>query len=91
MAYISRNLVLIGGEIHNPDRPRIWAYQSADAIATARAINYISDAKYRGMKPYDVVLVVDSATPTLSWCSVIAVAETGADLSDGTAISVTNT
>jgi hypothetical protein len=71
----------------------IWNYRSADAIATVRAAGYISNAKAMGMRVQDVVLVQDTATPTMQWCVVISVnATTGvADLSDGTAIAQTNT
>ena len=90
MAYASKNLKLVAGETWLPDTPCIWSYASADAIATVRVDGYMSDAKYRGMKVGDLVYVYDSATPTAQLCLVITVAETGADLANGTSISVTN-
>jgi hypothetical protein len=64
---------------------KFWVYRSADAIATVRAANYISNALDMGMKVQDTVLVVDTATPTQNICAVISVSATtgAADLSDG--------
>jgi hypothetical protein len=95
LSTIGPNGLMVASCATQPLLPRLWTYQSADSIATARAANYISDAKQRGMKVNDVVLVVvaaDGAAATaLSFCTVMAVASTGADLSDGTSLSVTNT
>ena len=89
MAYATANLSLmlegIGGTT-----PQLWFYSSADAIATVRAANYISDAQARGMKARDIVIVFDTNTPTTSLCTALTVASTGADLTDGTALSETN-
>ena len=71
---------------------RSWYYESADSIATVNTANYISNGYHLGMRVGDTVTVRDTATPTTSLCTVItATASTGAvDLSDGTAISQTN-
>ncbi len=87
--------LMVNSVATQPLLPRLWTYQSADTMATVRAANYMSDAKQRGMKVNDLVLVVtaaDGAAATaVNLAVVMAVASTGADLADGTAISVTNT
>lgn len=51
----------------------------ADAVATVRGAGYISDAKAKGMRLNDIVIVVDTTTPlvSLSRCSALN-ATTGA-------------
>lgn len=71
--------------------PRRWSYSSADAIATVNTAGYITNGDALGMKVGDTVEVRDTATPTTSLCTVISVtAGSSVDLSDGTAISQTN-
>jgi ABC-type sulfate transport system substrate-binding protein len=70
---------------------RHWNYESADAIATVRAANYITNAKDLGMKVLDRVTVFDTATPAITETFVITVSATGADLADGTTLTGTNT
>lgn len=70
---------------------RMWIYTSADAIATVNTAAYITNGALLGMKVGDTVIVRDTATPTTSLCTVISVtAGSSVDLSDGTAISQTN-
>lgn len=93
MAYsTSTPPTLLVGSLEN-SAPNIWAYKSADAVATVRVINYFTNAQALGMKVGDIVFVynTNSGSPLMSICVVMAVASTGADLSDGTAITVTNT
>ena len=73
-------------------------YHTTDTVATVRAANYISDAQARGVQVGDIVWVyvwdttVRSGTlSAIQIMPVVAVTATGADLGDGTAISVTNT
>lgn len=72
--------------------PRRWLYTSADAIATVNTTGYFTNGYTLGMRVGDTVEVRDTATPTTSLCTVIDVnATTGvADISDGTAISQTD-
>lgn len=73
-------------------------YDTTDSIATVRAANYITDAEARGMEVGDLVFVrvwqtsIRSGTLT-AWqiMVVLSVGTSGADLSDGLAIPVTNT
>ena len=100
MAYIPLNLKTVGpdGLMVNsialqPDAIRMWHYTSTDTMTTVRAANYFSDAKQRGMKVGDMVTVLQTtggAVTAVTLAVVMAVASTGADLSDGTTISVTN-
>lgn len=70
---------------------RIWYYETADAIATVNSSGYFTNGDALGMKVGDTVIVRDTATPTTSLCTVIDVTAGGqADVSDGTAISQTD-
>ena len=66
-----------------PAGPQIFIYGPAsasdtqtDAVATVRGSTYLVDAKAKGMRVNDVVMVIDTATPLVSWsrCSVISAA-----------------
>lgn len=70
----------------------IWHYDSADAATTVRATNYITNADELGMKVGDMVIQTDRTGATVAQLYiVVAVTSSGADLSNGTAVSVTNT
>ena len=69
-----------------------WSYDSTDAATVVRAINYINDALDLGMEVGDLIFQTDVSGATVAHVYlVVAVASTGADLSDGTAITATNT
>lgn len=79
-------------------RLRWHVYETTDTIATVRAAGYISDAADRGMEVGDLVFVRQWTTseftaPLVAFQIMIIVSITNgaADLSDGTAIDVTNT
>ena len=78
-----------------PGYPRLWSYMTDDAVATVRAASYFTDAYYRGMRAGDLVDVVVTSAGAVSAASLCRVmtctAADGADLADGTAVSVTNT
>lgn len=77
-----------------PDSNRKWHYKTEDAMTTVRAANYISDAQNRGMQVGDTVEVITftAGVPSAATLAVVmAVAATGADLSDGLDLTVTNT
>lgn len=78
MAYNGDLLVKQSGG--GPTGVQVWTYgPQADAVATVRGAGYISDAKQRGMRARDVVIVIDTATPLTSNCQVSAInASTGA-------------
>lgn len=86
MAYNSANLTRIGGA-SNGD---LWYYSSADAIATVRASGYFNDASNM-LAVRDLIIVVDTNTPTTHFCSVLSNASGVVDVSDGTAVAETDT
>lgn len=100
MAYAPSELrLIVGGAMSNLSGPNVWSLDSVDALATVDGAGYISDATARGVRVGDVVLVRVwtslTAKTTLSAISFMAVASISgagaANLTDGTAISVTNT
>ncbi len=58
------------------DYPNVWIYKSADDDATTNGAGYYTNGKDLGMKLNDVVIVVDTATPLVSLCSVSSVNST---------------
>ncbi len=71
-----------------------WIYASTDAATVVRVTGYISNAKALGMKAGDIVFAIDTdASPlTMQVMIVSAITAAGAaDLSDGTAVTGTNT
>jgi len=69
---------------------RIWIYKSVDAMTAVRASGYFTDGYDRGMRDDDVIIVIDTDAPTVSIAHV-AVSGTTVDVSDGTAVVVTQT
>jgi len=86
MAYNAANLTRIGGA-SNGD---LWFYTSADAIANVNTAGYFNDASNM-LAVRDVIIVVDTATPTTSFVNVLSNASGVVDVSDGTAIAETDT
>lgn len=89
MAYKRAGLTLLAGQTYEAG-PRLWAYTHTDAYATVEAANYIADAKLKGMKVGDIVFVTQmtgAAVTAVTIGVVLSVTATGANLSDGTAIS----
>ncbi|BES72165.1 hypothetical protein RE428_31830 [Marinobacter nanhaiticus D15-8W] len=71
---------------------RHWQYVSTDAVTDVRVDGYFTNAEELGMKVNDIVTVIDSDGNDADVCIVLAInADGSADLSDGTAISETNT
>jgi len=68
----------------------LWHYIGADAKATVDSAGFFNDA-IDVLKVNDVILVVDSGTPTVTWMVVLSNDGTNVDVSDGTAISLTDT
>jgi hypothetical protein len=86
MAFNAANLTRIGGA-SNGD---LWFYTSADAIATVNTSGYFNDASNM-LAVRDVIIVVDTNTPTTSFVNVLSNASGVVDVSDGTAIAETDT
>lgn len=94
MAYNSQNLrkIVHEGIDNSIGGGAIWAYTSADAVATVVAQGYITDPVNQGMAVNDLVIVFDTATPLISSArvkTVSAVLTTGALLSTGVTIGNT--
>lgn len=93
MAYTPATLSKVTGSIGGTFS--IWHYTSTDAVTAVRVDGYISDGKTRGMKKGDLVIVVDNdASPisgSLCWVTSVATSGTSVDLSDGVAVTATDT
>lgn len=82
MAYSTDKLIKLAGA--GPTAPQLWLYgpvaggTQTDAVATVRGAGYISDAgpgagsSNRGMRLNDIVIVVDTSTPLVSFSRVSA-------------------
>lgn len=67
----------------------LWVYKSADAIATVNTAGYFNDAvDMLGVR--DVIIVIDTNTPTTSLVSVLSNDGSAVDVSDGLAITETD-
>ena len=88
MAYSHPNLHRVGTT--DSSAPTLWTYTSADAIATVNTSGYFNDAS-ADLTVRDIIFVVDSATPTTSIVNVLSNASGVVDVSDGLAITETDT
>ena len=87
MAYASSGLTPIGGQSKAGNAPQMWAYKSADAIATVNTSGYFNSASDL-LKVGDLMYIYDSNAPTASLVIVLSNASGVVDVSDGTAITV---
>jgi hypothetical protein len=85
MAYSAANLTRLAGASNG----NLWFYSSTDAIATVNTSGYFNDAANM-LAVRDVILVVDSNTPTTHFVNVLSNTGTVVDVSDGTAIVETD-
>ena len=67
----------------------LWHYTSADAIADVNTEGYFNDASDM-LSVRDVIIVVDTNTPTTSLVSVLSNAAGVVDVSNGLAITETD-
>lgn len=67
----------------------LWHYTSADAIADVNTAGYFNDASDM-LAVRDVIIVVDTNTPTTSLVSVLSNAAGVVDVSNGLAITETD-
>ena len=70
--------------------PRMWMYSTEDPIATVNTAGYFNNASDL-LSVRDVIWVLDTNVPTTNICSVLTNASGVVDISDGTAISETDT
>ncbi len=75
----------IGGQSKKGTAPALWSYTSTDAIAAVNSSGYFNDVSDE-LSVRDVILVVDSNTPTANWVHVLSNASGVVDVSDGPAI-----
>lgn len=68
----------------------LWHYISADAKATVDSAAYFNTA-IDVLKVNDVIIVVDSNTPTVTLMVVLSNDGTNVDVSDGTVVAVSDT
>jgi hypothetical protein len=87
MAYALSGLQQIGP---GGKAPRMWVYSTTDAIATVNTEGYFNDATDL-LQVRDIIWVCDTSTPTTNIVSVLSNASDVVDISDGTAISETDT
>lgn len=91
MAYSSTNLQPIGGQAKAGNAPQMWSYTApgTDTLADINTTGYFNNAS-GVLKVGDLVYVWDSSVPTASLLVVLSNASGVVDLSDGTAIAVTD-
>ncbi len=72
---------------------RQWVYKSTDAASAVRVSGYFTDGWQLGMRQGDLVLVVDTdASPiTMQMMIVTSATSSAVDLSDGVAVTATDT
>jgi len=89
MAFSSAGWNVIGAA-KKGNAPSMYTYTSADAIATVNTAGYFNDLSDT-LAVGDIIFVHDSATPTLSIVMVASNASGVVDVTDGTAIAMTDT
>jgi hypothetical protein len=89
MAYSSAGFNVIGAA-KSGNAPSMYTYTSADAIATVNTAGYFNDLSDT-LAVGDIIFVHDSATPTMSIVMVASNAAGVVDVTDGTAVAMTDT
>ena len=92
MAYATTNPPnkLVAGTLDGTGGPAIWAYVSADAIATVKGASYFSNGDALGMKVGDFILVYDTGTPAFSSGWIKTVTAGGAASMSGTVTTLSS-
>ena len=88
MAYSSAGFNVIGAA-KSGNAPSMSTSTSADAIATVNTAGYFNDLSDT-LAVGDVIFVHDSATPTMSIVMVASNASGVVDVTDGTAVAMTD-
>lgn len=95
MAYNKNGLSLLKSVQAPGDNPfNVWVYKSTDPATAVRVAGYITDGSAKGMLAGDVVYSVKTdASPISVQIHIVSAVTAGgsADLSDGLAITATNT
>lgn len=94
MSYSTSNPpVLIAGGLTSGAQPRLWVLTGTDATTTVDGAGYVTNGSALGMKKGDLVFYVKTdASPITCQIHIVSAVTVGgsADLSDGTAITATN-
>ena len=85
MAYSASGLHRIGGA----SGVNLWIYQTTDAIATVNSAGYFNNSANM-LNVRDLIIVMDTNTPTTNFCTVLSNTGTVVDVSDGTAVAETD-
>ena len=85
MAYSSSGLHRIGGA----SGVNLWIYQTTDTIATVKSAGYFNDTANK-VNVRDLIIVMDTNTPTTNFCTVLSNTGSAVDVSDGTAVAETD-
>jgi hypothetical protein len=85
MAYNAANLTRLAGASNGS----LWFYTSADAIAAVNTSGYFNDAANM-LAVRDVIICVDTNTPTTHFVNVLSNTGSVVDVSDGTVIVETD-
>ena len=88
MAYIITNPPALHSQAVSGARE--WVYESTDNAADATAVNYFTNAQDLGMKVGDTVRVRNTGNNAVTIHTVLTVASSGADLTDGLVVGTTN-
>ena len=92
MAYSTSNPPRLMADSLGTTSPKIWLYASTDAATAVRVSGYITNGYNLGMRAGDFVFSVKTdASPISMQVHIVNVSGTTVDLSDGTAITATNT
>ena len=85
MAYSATGLHRIGGA----SGVNLWIYQTTDAVATVNSAGYFNDSANM-LNVRDLIIVMDTNTPTTNFCTVLSNTGSVVDVSDGTAVAETD-
>ena len=86
MAYAASGLARIGGDSNGS----LWMYTTVDPIATVNTEGYFNNAANM-LAVRDLIIVVDTNTPTTHFCNVLSNASGVVDVSDGQVVAETDT
>jgi hypothetical protein len=90
MAYSSTGLSAAGGQSKAGNAPQLWTYSSADAIATVNTSGYFNSAASL-LKVGDLIYVFDTTNTLGHLVYVNANSGTVVDVTDGLAVTSTDT
>jgi hypothetical protein len=93
MAYSTSNPPALISQGIGGGARRIWVYASTDAATAVRVSNYISNGYKLGMRKGDLVIQTDTDASPISMQLMIVTecTSTVCDLSDGVAVTATDT